>query len=251
MDDPVGAALAEAAVELRDLVVVRGGRPVLDGMSLHVGAGTVTGLLGPSGAGKTTLLRAIVGVQRIASGRVRVLGCPAGAAELRSRIGYLTQAPAVYGDLSVAENLRYFAAVTGAGRGRIAELLESLRIADLSRRVVGHLSGGQRARVSLAVALVGDPELLVLDEPTVGLDPLLRRDLWDLFHRLAADGRTLLISTHVMDEARRCTDLLLLHDGRLLAAGPPDTVAGSADADAVEDAFLRLVEAREPAVARP
>jgi len=179
----------------------------------------------------------------------------------------------VYGDLSVAENLRYFAAVAGAGQDRVAGLLESLRIADLSRRRVDHLSGGQRARVSLAVALVGEPELLVLDEPTVGLDPILRRDLWDLFHGLAAAGRTLLVSTHVMDEARRCTDLLLLHEGRLLAAGPPGTiagpvagpgagsgggsvagpggsVAGPAGADAVEDAFLRLVEAREPAVAR-
>jgi len=250
MDEPEPAAPAGAAVEIRDLLVVRGGRPVLDRVSLRVAAGTVTGLLGPSGAGKTTLMRAVVGVQRIASGDVRVLGRPAGAAELRSRIGYLTQAPAVYGDLSVAENLRYFAAVTGAAPGRVAEVLESLRLTDLPGRVVDQLSGGQRARVSLAVALVGDPELLVLDEPTVGLDPLLRREMWDLFHRLADGGCTLLISTHVMDEARRCTDLVLLHDGRLLAAGPPDTIAGSADADAVEDAFLRLVEARQPAVAR-
>jgi ABC-2 type transport system ATP-binding protein len=248
MNQSEGAA--PDAVEVAGLVVVRGGRPVLDGVSLGVAAGTVTGLLGPSGAGKTTLMRAVVGVQRVTSGRVQVLGHPAGAAGLRSRIGYLTQAPAVYGDLSVAENLRYFAAVTGAPSSRIPELLRSMRIADLSGRVVDRLSGGQRARVSLAVALVGDPELLVLDEPTVGLDPLLRRDLWDLFHRLAAGGRTLLVSTHVMDEARRCTDLLLLHDGHLLAAGPPDTIAGSANADAVEDAFLRLVAERELAGAR-
>jgi ABC-2 type transport system ATP-binding protein len=244
---------AGRAIEVRDLVVVRGGRAVLDGVCLGVAAGTVTGLLGPSGAGKTTLMRAVVGVQRVRSGQVNVLGRPAGSAELRSRIGYLTQAPAVYGDLTVAENLRYFAAVTGAGDRRItaaglADLVESLRIGDLTGRVVDRLSGGQRARVSLAVALVGDPEILVLDEPTVGLDPLLRRDMWHLFHRLAAAGRTLLVSTHVMDEARRCTDLLLLHDGRLLAAGPPGEIAGSARADAVEDAFVRLVEAHRHTV---
>ena len=236
---------ARAAVEVRDLVVVRGGRAVLDGITLSVAAGTVTGLLGPSGAGKTTLMRAVVGVQRVRSGAVAVLGRPAGSVELRSRIGYQTQGSAVYGDLSVGENLRYFAAVAGAGGRRIAELVESLRIRDLTDHVVDHLSGGPRARVSLAVALVGDPEVLVLDEPTVGLDPLLRRDMWHLFHGLAADGRTLLVSTHVMDEARRCTDLLLLQDGRLLAAGPPQEIAGSAHADAVEDAFIRLVEAQE------
>jgi ABC-2 type transport system ATP-binding protein len=245
----VDGAGVDAAVVVRDLVVVRGGRPVLDGVSLSVATGTVTGLLGPSGAGKTTLLRAVAGVQRISSGEVGVLGRPAGSAELRSRIGYLTQAPAVFGDLTVTENLRYFAAVADVGARRIAELLDSLRIADLRGRVVDHLSGGQRARVSLAVAMVGDPEVLILDEPTVGLDPLLRRDMWRLFHGLAADGRTLVVSTHVMDEARRCTDLLLLHEGRLLAAGSPGEIAGSADADAVEDAFTHLVEAREHAAA--
>jgi len=229
----------------RDLVVVRGGRVVLDGVTLEVAAGTVTGLLGPSGAGKTTLMRAVAGVQRITSGTVEVLGAPAGSAGLRSRIGYLTQAPAVYGDLTVAENLRYFAAVTGAGARRVAEVLDAVQVGELRGRVVDRLSGGQRARVSLAVALVGDPEVLVLDEPTVGLDPLLRRDLWHLFHRLAGDGRTLLVSTHVMDEARRCTDLALLHEGRVLATGPPHSIAGSAGADAVEDAFIDLVESRE------
>jgi ABC-2 type transport system ATP-binding protein len=234
-----------AAIATRDLVVVRGGRTVLDGVSLDVAAGTVTGLLGPSGAGKTTLMRAVAGVQRVTSGAVEVLGAPAGSAGLRSRIGYLTQAPAVYGDLTVAENLRYFAAVTGAGAGRGAEVLDAVRAGELTGRVVDRLSGGQRARVSLAVAMVGDPEVLVLDEPTVGLDPLLRRDLWQLFHTLAAGGRTLLVSTHVMDEARRCTDLVLLHEGRVLATGPPGEIAGAAGADAVEDAFVRLVETRE------
>jgi ABC-2 type transport system ATP-binding protein len=245
MEVVMAAVGGTVAVDVRDLVAVRGGRVVLDGVRLRVAAGTVTGLLGPSGAGKTTLLRAVAGVQRIRAGEVRVLGRPAGCAELRAEIGYLTQAPAVYGDLTVAENLRYFAAVTRAGRGRVGELADSLRIGELMGRVVDRLSGGQRARVSLAVAMVGDPRVLLLDEPTAGLDPLLRRDLWRLFHQLAAGGRTLLVSTHVMDEARRCGELVLLHEGRLLAAGPPQVIAGSAGADAVEDAFVRLVEGRQ------
>jgi ABC-2 type transport system ATP-binding protein len=190
-------------------------------------------------------------VQRVASGAVHVLGRPAGSADLRSRIGYLTQAPAVYGDLTVRENLGYFAAVAAADRPRLNELVERLRLGDLTARVVDRLSGGQRARVSLAVAMIGDPAVLVLDEPTVGLDPLLRRDVWQLFHQLAAEGRTLVVSTHVMDEARRCTHLLLLHDGRLLATGTPQSIAGLAgtgagDAADVEEAFIRLVAGGPP-----
>jgi ABC-2 type transport system ATP-binding protein len=243
------------AIEVRDLVVVRGGRAVLDGVTLGVRAGAVTGLLGPSGAGKTTLMRVLAGVQRVHAGDALVLGRPAGSDRLRARIGYLTQEPAVYGDLTVDENLRYFAAVTGSaagsgpgtGAGSLADLTAALRIGDLRRRVVGRLSGGQRARVSLAVALLGGPDVLLLDEPTAGLDPLLRRELWHLFHDLAAAGRTLLVSTHVMDEARRCDDLVLLHEGRLLAAGTPRSIAGSTGADAVEDAFIGLVESRQRA----
>jgi ABC-2 type transport system ATP-binding protein len=230
------------AVEVHDLVVVRGGVPVVDGVSATIAPGTVTGVLGPSGAGKTTLMRAIVGVQRITAGEVRVLGRPAGSADLRSDVGYLTQAPAVYGDLTVRENLGYFAAVAGADRDRIARLVSRMRLDGLTGRRVDRLSGGQRARVSLAVAMIGDPAVLVMDEPTVGLDPLLRRDLWHLFHRLAAGGRTLLVSTHVMDEARRCTDLMLLHEGRLLAQGTPRSIVRHAGAEDVETAFIRLVE---------
>ena len=225
------------------LHVVRGGVAVLGDLSLQVTRGRVTGLLGPSGSGKSTLLRAIVGVQRVAAGSITVLGIEAGAAPLRRRVAYVTQAPSVYLDLSVRENLRYFAQVVGAPASRVDEAIESVALGAFAGRVVGRLSGGQRARVSLASALLGDPELLVLDEPTVGLDPVLRRDLWDLFHRLADSGATLLVSSHVMDEAERCDELLLLREGSLLAAGAPDELRARAGVHAMDEVFLRLIEA--------
>jgi ABC-2 type transport system ATP-binding protein len=231
-----------AAIVVEELRVVRGGTPVLDGLSLTVQAGTVTGLLGPSGGGKSTLLRAVVGVQRVAGGRVTVLGKPAGSALLRRRVGYLTQAPSVYADLSVRENLRYFARLLGATPERVEEVIETVALSELAPRTVGRLSGGQRARVSLATALLGKPELLVLDEPTVGLDPILRRDLWDLFHALAASGTTLVVSSHVMDEAERCDQLLLLRDGVMIATGTPGELRARTGEQSLDDVFLRLVE---------
>jgi len=231
-----------AAIEVRDLRVERGGNVVLAALSADVAAGRVTGLLGPSGSGKSTLMRAIVGVQIVASGTVRVLGEPAGSPGLRRRLAYVTQAPSVYADLTVRENLAYFARVLGVPRERAAEPVATVGLEEEADRVVGNLSGGQRARASLATALLGRPEVLVLDEPTVGLDPVLRRDLWDTFHGLAEAGATLLVSSHVMDEAERCDELLLLRDGEILASGTPDELrerTGTRDLDA---AFLRLVE---------
>jgi ABC-2 type transport system ATP-binding protein len=229
------------AVEVERLHVVRGGRDALDGITLEVARGTVTGLLGPSGSGKSTLMRAIVGTQVVASGSVTVLGEPAGSAGLRRRVAYTTQSPAVYDDLTVAENVRYFARVVGAAEPSAAETIELVGLGDEAGRVVRRLSGGQRSRVSLATALVGRPELLVLDEPTVGLDPLLRRDLWATFAQLAADGVTLLVSSHVMDEARRCDDLVLVRDGRLLARGTPTEILTRTGTTSMDDAFLALV----------
>jgi len=231
-----------AAIEIRDLRVVRGGKVVLPGISADVAEGSVTGLLGPSGSGKSTLLRAIVGVQVVAGGSVRVLGEPAGSAPLRRRVAYVTQAPSVYADLTVRENLRYFARVLGVPRDRADEPLATVGLEDDADRVVDKLSGGQRARASLATALLDDPELLVLDEPTVGQDPVLRRDLWDSFHKLAEAGATLLVSSHVMDEADRCDALLLMRDGDILAAGTPEELRERTSTRDLDSAFLRLVE---------
>jgi ABC-2 type transport system ATP-binding protein len=231
-----------AAIRSERLRVVRGGAVVLPDLSCEVERGSVTGLLGPSGSGKTTLIRAIVGVQRLAAGRVEVLGEPAGAKTLRSRVGYMTQAPSVYGDLSVRENLRFFARVLGVPSESVDRAVDEVSLADFAGRVVSRLSGGQRARVSLATALLGKPDLLVLDEPTVGLDPVLRRDLWELFHRFAKSGATLLVSSHVMDEADRCHALLLLREGRLLAQATPAELRERTGAQQLDEAFLRLVE---------
>jgi ABC-2 type transport system ATP-binding protein len=239
--------LAEAAIEVRELRVLRGGREVLPGISLGVERASVTGLLGPSGTGKTTLIRAVVGVQIVESGQVTVLGEAAGSPSLRRRVGYVTQDPSVYGDLTVRENLRYFARVLRAPAERVEEVIESVRLADHSHRLVRSLSGGQSARVSLASALIGRPEVLVLDEPTVGLDPVLRVELWGMFNRLADAGVTLLVSSHVMDEAVHCHRLLLMRDGRILVSAPPHELLDRTGAADLEQAFLRLIrrEGRE------
>ncbi|AXK36660.1 ABC transporter ATP-binding protein [Streptomyces armeniacus] len=237
----------QPAIRADGLRVVRGGRTVLDGLTFDVAPGTVTGLLGPSGCGKSTLMRAIVGTQAHVTGRLDVLGSPAGSPSLRARVGYVTQAPSVYLDLTARQNLDYFAAVLGIHRrdraDQVAQALSDVDLTSHADALAGNLSGGQLGRVSLAVALLGAPDLLVLDEPTVGLDPVLRRDLWDLFHLIAAErGATLLISSHVMDEADRCQRLLLMRSGQLLADDTPDDLRALTDSGAVEDAFLHLVD---------
>lgn len=228
-----------------DLVVSRGGRRVLDDVSLTVAAGTVTGLLGPSASGKTTLMRAIVGVQQICSGRVTVLGHPAGSVPLRRLVGYVTQAPSVYGDLTVRANARYFATVYGADETAAEAAISDVDLAARADQHADTLSGGELARLSLACALVAAPRLLVLDEPTVGLDPVLRADLWAQFHRLADSGVTLLVSSHVMDEADRCDRLLLLRDGQLLADDTPQGLRARTVTDDLEGAFLQLIRTQQ------
>jgi ABC-2 type transport system ATP-binding protein len=233
----------EVAVSVRDLDVYRGGKRVLPAISIEVRRGVVTGLLGPSGSGKTTLMRAIVGVQIVRGGQVTVLGRPAGTPALRRSVAYVTQAPSVYGDLTVRENLHYFARVLGATTERIDETIERVGLPGQAKQNVRTLSGGERSRASLAVALLADPDLLVLDEPTVGLDPVLRTELWRQFHELADEGRTVLVSTHVMDEAERCDELILMREGRIVATGPPRALLEQTETETLEQAFLALAEA--------
>jgi ABC-2 type transport system ATP-binding protein len=237
------------AIEVRDLVVERGKRRVLHGISCAIPAGTVTGLLGPSGSGKTTLIRAVVGVQIVKSGTVTVLGEPAGSAALRRTVGYVTQAPSVYADLSVRENARYFAALYGLGAADADQAIADVGLADAAGQLVGNLSGGQRSRASLACAMIGTPRLLVLDEPTVGQDPVLREDLWAQFHALAARGATLLVSSHVMDEASRCDRLLLIREGLLIGDDTPAGIRATAGTQDLDAAFLRLIRGREEVTA--
>jgi len=235
------------AVAISGLHVVRGRRDVIPGLDLEIPAGAVVGLLGPSGSGKSTLMRCIVGVQVVTGGTVSVLGHPAGSAALRREVGYVTQAPSVYDDLTVRDNIAYFARAVGLRGTELGEAVDrtlvEVDLVDVGGRLVRDLSGGQESRVSLAAALVGRPTLLVLDEPTVGLDPVLRRDLWGLFARLAEQGHSLIVSSHVMDEATRCDRLVLLRDGLVLADVTPEELlmrTGAVDADA---AFLALIDA--------
>ena len=232
----------ETVVDICDLVVDRGGNHAVRDVSFSIAPGEVTGLLGPSGCGKTTLMRSIVGVQIVSSGSVTVLGLPAGHAKLRDRVGYVTQAPSVYDDLTVAENLRFFARVLGVATEEVDRCVDAVDLSEQLNRVVRQLSSGQQSRVSLAVALLGEPQLLVLDEPTVGLDPVLRRDLWAMFHRLAAGGAAVFVSSHVMDEAERCDRLLLMREGMVLADDSPSALLERTGASNIENAFLALVE---------
>jgi ABC-2 type transport system ATP-binding protein len=231
------------AVSVRELDVYRGGKRILPSISVGVRQGLVTGLLGPSGSGKTTLIRAIVGVQLVRGGEVTVLGRPAGTPALRRRVAYVTQAPSVYADLTVRENLAYFARVLGAPTSRVDETIAATGLRGQTDQLVRTLSGGERSRASLAVALLGDPELLALDEPTVGLDPVLRTELWRQFHDLADEGKAVLVSTHVMDEAEHCDELILMREGRIVASAPPRTLLEKTGAENLEQAFLTLAKA--------
>ncbi|MFT4029258.1 MAG: ABC transporter ATP-binding protein [Protaetiibacter sp.] len=230
------------AVVATGLTVRRERAEILHGLDVHVPVGQVVGLLGPSGAGKTTLMRAIIGVQRTASGTIEVFGRPAGHRCLRRELGYMAQSAAVYDDLSVEQNLDYFRRVLGAPVSDIDRVVAEVGLGPVRRNLASRLSGGQRSRVSLGIALLGAPRLLVLDEPTVGLDPVLREELWRLFARLAEGGTTLLVSSHVMDEARRCDRLLLVRDGRIIADDTPDGLLAATGASDHDEAFLRLVE---------
>ncbi|HEV7422198.1 MAG TPA: ABC transporter ATP-binding protein [Mycobacterium sp.] len=229
------------AVSIEHLKVIRGKRTALADVSLRISHGTITGLLGPSGCGKTTLMRCMVGTQIIASGTVTVLGRPAGSRELRSRVGYVTQDPTIYDDLRVIDNVRYFASLYGSDATAADDAVSAVGLGDHRTALCGNLSGGQRTRASLACALVSHPDLLVLDEPTVGLDPVLRVDLWDQFQQLASHGTTLIVSSHVMDEADHCGDLLLMREGHLLAHTTPTKLREDTGCTSLEEAFLSVI----------
>lgn len=239
--------VTEAAIECDRLVVVRGATQVLHELSVRIRPGIITGLLGPSGSGKTTLIRSIVGTQVIESGSILVRGQPAGSPALRRQVGYSSQSDAVYDDLTVRENVRYFAATLGVDNADAERVIAAVDLAREAGRLTGRLSGGERSRVSLAVALLGAPQVLVLDEPTVGLDPILREHLWAIFRSLADAGTTVLVSSHVMDEAERCDELLLMRAGRLLAQEAPQQLKESTASSTMDAAFLRLIHTLRPA----
>ena len=231
-----------ASVTVQELRIIRSGKIIIPALSFEIAKGLITGILGPSGSGKTTIFRSVVGVQEIDSGEIAVLGHPAGSRELRNRIGYLTQNASIYPDLTCQENLKYFAKILGTSEISVDEIIELVDLGKNRKQLASSLSGGERARLALATALLGNPELLILDEPTVGLDPVLRVELWALFHRLAEQGKTLLISSHAMDEADRCDSLLLLREGELLAQGTPAELKEQTRKSAMEDVFISLVE---------
>lgn len=232
------------AIQLERIEVKIGDRQILQDLSASIPAGAITGLLGPSGAGKTTLMRALVGLKRVQGGKLVVLGDKPGSPALRRRTGYMTQAVSVYQDLTVGENLNYFAALVAAPRAQVNEIIDRVSLEECKNQLVSSLSGGQRARVSLAAALLGRPKLLVLDEPTVGLDPVLRQELWAQFRELAAGGTTLVISSHVMEEAEHCHYLLLMREGSVIASGSPRQIMKSVSAQTMEQAFLLIVRER-------
>jgi ABC-2 type transport system ATP-binding protein len=226
------------AVAVRDVVKRFGGIAALNGITLSIPRGQVYGLLGPNGSGKTTLIRAIVGLVRVDEGDVRVYGHRMPDRGVLSNVGYMTQAAALYADLTAEENVRFFASLYGLGD--VGEALRFVDLYDRRKSVTATLSGGMRTRLSLACALVHRPELLLLDEPTVGVDPQLRAQLWDGLRGMAAAGTTILISSHVMDEAERTDRLGLILAGRLLAEGSADELRALAGTDRLEDAFLSL-----------
>jgi len=231
-----------SAISITDLTVIRGRTRILNEFNLEVESGAILGLLGPSGSGKTTIMRSVAGLQRLTGGSIKVFGSPAGDKSLRTRISYSTQDASIYRDLTCSENVDYFAALQGHSTSSTDEILELVDLSRNRKQLAATLSGGERARLALATALVGRPEILILDEPTVGLDPLLRRDLWSLFHRFTAEGKTLLVSSHMMEEADHCDELVLLRDGAILAKGSPTELRAQAGLENLDAVFISLVE---------
>jgi ABC-2 type transport system ATP-binding protein len=235
----------EATIKISSLSVDIAGNRILNNLSVDIPTGKIIGLFGPSGSGKTTLIRALVGRQRISHGSVKLLDLPAGSVSLRQDIGYMPQEAAYYTDLTVRQNIDYFASIKGQPKSSVDEIIKTVDLSRQSKQLVETLSGGQRSRVSLAIALLGNPKILFLDEPTVGVDPVLRLQFWELFRKLAGEGVTLIVSSHVMDEARHCDFLLLLRDGEILSYGTPAELKKRTDTNTIEESFLKLVGANK------
>jgi ABC-2 type transport system ATP-binding protein len=231
-----------SAISITDLTVIRGGTRILDEFNLEIEPQRILGLLGPSGSGKTTIMRSIVGLQRFHSGSISILGKLAGDKRLRTLVSYSTQDASIYRDLTCRENIDYFAALHDQSTKFTDEILELVDLGKNRRQLALSLSGGERARLALATALVGKPEILILDEPTVGLDPLLRRDLWKLFHRFTDEGKTIVLSSHMMEEAYHCDELVLLRNGAILAKGSPAELRKQTGLENMDSVFISLVE---------
>ncbi len=230
------------AIQIEQLSVMIEGQTILDKVDLEIESGRIIGLLGPSGAGKTTLIRALVGLQSISSGKLTIFGQAAGSSKLRGQIGYMPQTAAIYPDLTLRQNLEYFATMAGQPTSQVSKILLQVDLNAQEHQLAATLSGGQASRASLAVALLTSPKLLVLDEPTVGVDPVLRQQLWAIFGQLATAGTTLLVTSHIMDEASRCEQLILIRNGQILANGSPEELSAQTKSDDIEGAFLDLVE---------
>ena len=241
MADPEVTAQGGPAVEARGLRKTFGPIHAVDGIDLALAPGAIYGLLGPNGSGKTTLIRLLVGLARATSGEARILGRAMPSRAILDRIGYMTQSEGLYPELSVWENLHFFASLYGRyERGQLLRSLELVELADRVGSPAMELSGGMRRRLSLACALVHEPSVIFLDEPTVGIDPALRVQFWEHFRALARGGATLLVASHVMDEADRCDELLFIRDGRVLARGSGAELRRQAGTGNLEEAFLHF-----------
>jgi ABC-2 type transport system ATP-binding protein len=219
-----------------------GKHEVLKDINLEIHSGEIFGLLGPSGAGKTTLVKQLVGLELPTEGENYLFGEKMPSLKLIEKIGYMAQSDALYTELSAKENLEFFAALFGlSGARRKKRILEVMELVDLSEhltKIVTNYSGGMKRRLSLAAAMLHEPELLILDEPTVGIDPVLRKSIWNGFYDLKNRGKTLIVTTHVMDEAEKCDRLGLIRDGRLIAVGTPAELKAKTGSSSVEEAFL-------------
>ena len=232
----------DAIVEVSGLHKHFGDTRAVDGIDLQVQRGEIYGLLGPNGSGKTTLMRLLAGLLRASAGNVRILGQEMPNKAVLSQVGYMTQATALYEDLTVRENVAFFAEMYGSASGpeAVDAAVELVGLQERANSLVRTLSGGMKQRSSLACALVHRPRLLLLDEPTVGVDPQLRAVFWSYFRRLASEGVALIVSSHVMDEAERCDKLGFVRNGKLLAEGSAEVLRAKAGASTLDDAFLRF-----------